>query len=111
MPGPVRTVNLTLPTLYEITVMKSRKPKIEVVVIDPVGNHTDAREFDTKKEAREWVKRSALSAEYWERASESEGYHIRNVSAVRLMEGNECIQDWLPAWHEEPAEGMTVVIE
>lgn len=74
--------------------------KIEVVTLSNEGFETDRRDFETVKEAKAWVRNCALSADYWEMASESKGYAARNVATVRLMADGECLDDWFPTFAE-----------
>lgn len=76
---------------------------IRIITLGPEGYETDNRDFDTMKDARKWVKDAGLSPAYWENASESEGYHIRNVQTLQLHVNGEIIQDWFPKWASIPA--------
>jgi hypothetical protein len=69
---------------------------IELVVTDEKFFETSRRDFDTMKEAREFVK-YYLSKEYWNRSSETEtGY--KDCALISLFKNGECVQEWTPKW-------------
>jgi hypothetical protein len=73
---------------------------IEVIAQDAEENEEFRRDFDTIKEAREWVKTCGMSREFWNRLYErDENYDSAakdNIYTVQLLKNGECIQDWFP---------------
>lgn len=72
---------------------------IEVFIFDISGNY-DVRDFDTLKEACQWVKSCGLSKDYWnrcyERDEDYEGAARDNIHTLQLHKNGECVQDWFP---------------
>ena len=65
---------------------------IEVFILDKNGNY-NVRDFDTLKEARQWVKTCGLSKDYWNRR-----YARDNGHTLQLHKNGECVQDWFPVF-------------
>lgn len=72
------------------------KKLIEVITLDKDGDATTSREFDSIKEAKSFVKDTALSAAYWDRYAESEGWGQRNIETIQLTVDGEVRFDWFP---------------
>jgi len=66
---------------------------IEIVVLDKEGNEEFRRDFETKKEARQWVKDAGKDREFWARRSESDHYPA-TLDKIELHINGECEQDW-----------------
>lgn len=75
--------------------MKHRS--IDVIVFDKDGAELYSRDFETIREAREWVNECGRSRDWWARLAESNDF-VRRVKTVRLMVNGECIDDWFPCW-------------
>lgn len=78
---------------------------IRVITLDKDGFETDNRDFETVKQARQWVKECGLDSGFWERRAESAGFGERNVDTIQLHIDGECTADWFPKWasHETSA--------
>jgi hypothetical protein len=73
-------------------------PTVEIVAFDTKGLQTYNRDFETLKEARQWVKETGLDADFWDRGAEVPGWHFLNVDTLRLLVDGNCLQDWFPKW-------------
>lgn len=69
---------------------------IEVVTLDAKEQELERRDFDTAKEAKQWVKDACLDPAFWDRRAESVGWAAENVRTVQLLKDGECVQDWFP---------------
>lgn len=74
---------------------------IRLVVLDSNGYETRNTEYNTMKEARQWVKDCGLRADYWDRSAEVVGFHKDGVATIQLLVNGECLQDWFPAWSQQ----------
>jgi hypothetical protein len=76
--------------------------KIEVIILNKNYDQEDCCDFDTMKEARQWVKSCGLSKDYWNRVYErDEDYENAardNVHTLRLYKNGECVEDWFPVF-------------
>lgn len=74
--------------------------KIEVIILDKESIQTDSREFESIKEAKQWVRDCGLSADYWnrsyERDTDYESAARDNVYTLQLHKNGECVKDWFP---------------
>ena len=71
--------------------------KIEVITLDADGMiNPGERDFDTIKEARQFIKECALDARYHDRSAEVDGWAKRNVHTVQLLKDGTVVQDWFP---------------
>ncbi len=78
---------------------------IEIVTVDEKGFETDRRDFDTVKEAKAFVKKTAMRSDYWEQHAESLGWHIGNVNEFQLHCDGEYLEGWYPKWAKpQPVE-------
>jgi len=66
---------------------------IEIQVLDKNGNVEYSLDFDTKKEARAWVKQVGKDRGFWVRLSESE-YYPTTLDKIELLVNGECEADW-----------------
>lgn len=73
---------------------------VEVIAQDAGENEEFRRDFDTIKEAREWVKTCGLSREFWNRLYENyDGAASDNIHTIQLLKNGECVQDWFPEFN------------
>jgi hypothetical protein len=68
---------------------------IEVVALDENDNEEFRRDFETQREARNWVKENGLRRDYWADRSESEDYPS-TIRAIQLLVNGEIRDDWFP---------------
>lgn len=72
---------------------------IEIITLDKYNNQTDSHEFDTMKEARQWVNECGLSKDFWNRKGETNDFAACYVHTLQLHKNGECIQDWFPIFN------------
>jgi hypothetical protein len=68
---------------------------IEVVALDENDNEEFRRDFETQREARNWVKENGLRRDYWVDRSESEDYPS-TIRTIQLLVNGEIRDDWFP---------------
>jgi hypothetical protein len=74
-----------------------RYKEILANVLDAQDNVEDSRDFESVKQAKAWVKETALDRSYWVRHSESNDYPEK-IRTIQLVCDGDIIMDWFPAW-------------
>lgn len=56
-------------------------------------------DYDSRKEARKFIKECMLDPEWWDRRAEREGYH-EQVYRIDLVVDGDVIQEWFPKFYK-----------
>lgn len=74
----------------------------KVTFIRAIDNEGDClwdREFDSKKEAKAWVKDCGLDQSYWNQSAENETFAL-SIEKIELLQKEKgrwvCVEDWFP---------------
>jgi hypothetical protein len=78
----------------------SKYAKVQVVALDGEGNWSSDWEHDSVKEAKDWVRRVGLRADYWDTRAEVHGWHKSNVVLLQIMGDGEVLCEFTPKWVE-----------